>query len=81
MTPKGSTLTAEQRNEMRRWERELEKIELKREETRKAYAAWIRETGVASVARELYVPPGRLEQRVRLFEGKRRRGAGESSPS
>ena len=66
-------LSAQQRRELKRWEGLLAKIEQERDETRRAYAAWIRETGVSAVARELGVPPGRLEQRVRLYEGKRRR--------
>jgi hypothetical protein len=73
-----STLTAEQRREMRRHEAKLAKIERQRDEARREYAQWIHEAGVAAVARELSVPAGRLAQRVRLYEGKRRRGAGES---
>jgi hypothetical protein len=67
------TLTSQEERELKRWEDRLAKIEQERDETRRAYAAWIRETGVSAVARELGVPPGRLEQRVRLYEGKRRR--------
>jgi hypothetical protein len=66
-------LSAQQRRELKTWESALAKIEQEREKTRQAYAVWIRETGVSAVARELGVPPGRLEQRVRLYEGKRRR--------
>jgi DNA-binding ferritin-like protein (Dps family) len=67
-----NVLTAEQRREMRRHEARLAKLEQDRDEARKAYAAWIHQTGVAAVARELGVPAGRLAQRVRLYEGKRR---------
>jgi len=67
------TLTSQERRELKRWEDRLERIEQERDEARQAFAAWIRETGVSAVARELGVPPGRLEQRVRLYEGKRRR--------
>jgi hypothetical protein len=67
------SLTAQERRQLKGWEARLAKIERERDEARQAFATWVREAGVSAVARELGIPPGRLEQRVRLYEGKRRR--------
>ena len=66
------TLTSQERRELKRWEGRLERLEQERDEARQAFAAWVRETGVSAVARELGVKPGTMEQRVRSLEGKRK---------
>lgn len=66
-------LTGEERRELKRWEDQLANLDREREEARQAFAAWVRETGLYKVAREMDVPPDRLNQRLRGYEGKRRR--------
>ena len=71
-------LTDQERRELKRREDRLAKLEQERERARQAFAGWVRETGLYKVARELDVPPDRLNQRLRLYEGKRRRGVSET---
>jgi hypothetical protein len=67
-------LAPSQKRALERWEARLERVEREREEARQAFAAWVRTVGLHRVAREMDVPPGRLNQRLRLYEGKRRSG-------
>lgn len=65
-------LTDREKRALERYEKQLEKIDQTREETRQAFAAWVRETGLHKVARAMGVPSSRLNQRLRLYEGKRK---------
>ena len=67
-----SQLTQGQLRDLERWQARLDRVDRERAETRKAFAQWVRDTGLSAVARALEISPSAMDQRLRAIEGKRR---------